>query len=169
MCMTQKRTAVFPMRKHAAFTLIEVVVSVMITGVVFAGILTGYIQSAKKAEWSGYSLAAEALNVQQLEQIRAAKWDTQGNILIDETTNLNLVGWTYAAGKWSGHSWTNLDTPFNSTNNNVVYATNYVVLSTVVVTNLPLVTVKLIQTETVWKFQGKLFTNSIATYRAPDA
>lgn len=156
-------------RRLLAFTLLEVVVSVMITGIVFAAILSGYIQSARKAEWSAYSLAAEGLNIQQLEQIRAANWDTQGLILVDETTNLNLKSWTYASGKWTGYTWTNLDTPFNSTNNTMVMATNYVTLTVVGVTTIPPVTVKCIKSDTVWKFMGKLYTNSIATYRAPDA
>jgi type II secretory pathway pseudopilin PulG len=154
----------------AAFTLLEVVVSIMLTGVVFAAVLTGYVQSARRAEWSGYSLAAEGLNIQQLEQIRAASWDTDGAIYKDDTTNMNhLKAWTYASGKYTGYSWTNLDTPFNTTNNNAILATNYVTISVVTVATNPTVTVKFIRTDTVWTFMGKKFTNSIATYRAPDA
>lgn len=156
-------------RLVTAFTLLEVVVSIMVTGVVFAAILTGYVQSARKAEWSGYSLAAEGLNVQQLEQIRAAIWDTDIVPIKDETTNLNLKAWTFASGKYTGYSWTNLDTPFNTTNNNKVFATNFVTLMTVNVSTNPPMSVKFIQADTVWKFRGKFYTNSIATYRAPDA
>lgn len=152
-----------------AFTLLEVVVSIMITGLVFAGILTGYVTSARRTEWSGFSLAAEGLNIQQLEQVRAAAWDTQGGSYKDETTNLNLKSWTYANGKWSGYSWTNLDTPFNTTNKNVVVATNYVTLRTIIVVSNPApVEIKFITSETVWSFRGKSFTNAIATYRSPD-
>lgn len=147
----------------------EVVVSIAITGVVFASVIRGYVQSAWKAEWSGFSLAAEALNIQQLEQIRAARWDTQGGSTVDETTNLNLRSWTYANGKYTGYSWTNLDTPFNSTNNNILFATNYVTLSTITLQTNPLISVKYIQCDTVWKFRAKNYTNSVATYRAPDA
>ena len=156
--------------REDAFTLLEVVFSVMITGVVFAGILTGYITSARRAEWNGYSLAAEGLNMQQMEQIRAAKWDTQTTgTNSDETTQMNLIGWAQSGGIWTGYTYTNLDTPFNSTNSStIVFATNYMTMSTITLSTNPATSIKMIKSETVWPFRGKFYTNSIATYRAPD-
>lgn len=153
-----------------AFTLVEVVISIMITGVVFAGILTGYITSARRAEWSGYMLAAEGLNMQQMEQIRAAKWDTQTTgTNWDETTNMNLIGWSQSGGVWKGYTFTNLDTPFNSTNaSTIIMATNYMTMFTLTLSTNPYTSVKMIKADTVWPYRGKFYTNSIATYRAPD-
>jgi hypothetical protein len=144
--------------------------SIVILAVAIAGLLNGFVQSGRRAEWSGYSLAAEGLNLQQLEQMRAAKWDTDGAIYVDETTNMNhLKAWTYAGGIYSGYSYTNLDLPYNTTNSTAMMVTNYFTMSVVTVATNPLVTVKFLRTDTVWQFMGKKFTNSIATYRAPDA
>lgn len=169
MLLQEAKSSNAKFQQRRAFTLLEVVVSILITGVVFAAIISGYVSSARKAEWSAYSLAAEGLNIQQLEQIRAAKWDTQGIVLIDDTTNLNLQSWAYSNGKWSGYSWTNLDTPFNTTNSTAIRATNYVTMTVVTVITNPNITVKCIVSDTVWRFMGKSYTNTIATYRAPDA
>src|ERR1035437_8503854 len=75
------------------FTLVEVVVSLGIVTLLFSGILTAYIQSSRQAEWAGYSLAAQAIGIQQIEQARSAVWDFNTNQLM----NLNLQSWTYNA------------------------------------------------------------------------
>lgn len=57
-----------------------------------------------------------------------------------------------------------LDVPM--TGSNVVYATNYTTITTIS-TAPPL---RMINVETVWRFiNGRSYTNSIVTYRAPDA
>ena len=124
-----------------AFTLAEVVMAVAITTVVFGGIVTSYIQSGRRAEWSGYSLAAHALAIQQLEQARSAKWDVQSTPVVDEITNIARV--TSAI----------LDLPISGTN--VVRATNYATVSTVAISTTPLVTVHMVEVDTVWPFRGK--------------
>ena len=50
-----------PKARVAAFTLTEVVVCVFIMMLLFGAIITSYIQTSYRAEWSGYSLAAQAL------------------------------------------------------------------------------------------------------------
>jgi prepilin-type N-terminal cleavage/methylation domain-containing protein len=75
------------------FTLVEVVIALGIVTLLFSGILTAYIQSGRQAEWAGYSLAAQAIGVQQIEQARSAVWDFNMNQL----TNLHLQSWTYNA------------------------------------------------------------------------
>jgi type II secretory pathway pseudopilin PulG len=138
-------------RGELAFTLIEVVVSSLVAGAVFAGILTAYIQAARFAEWSGYSLAAQALSIQQLEQARSAKWDTQSVPELDETVDIPSV------------TWTELDVPRSG--DNAVLATNYISM-----TNLTIATgrFKMIRVDTVWTFRQESFTNSVATFIAPD-
>jgi type II secretory pathway pseudopilin PulG len=157
--------------RTAAFTLAEVVMAVAIAALIFGGILAGNVQLTKRAEWSGQSLAAQALAIQQLEQARAALWDESQTK--NELTNLNLSGWTYdtstKVGK--GYSWANLDLPIAGTN--YIRATNYVTVTLLTnVTGLPAIKVQMVQVDTVWRFLGfggtRLYTNRIATYYAPD-
>jgi hypothetical protein len=139
---------------NRAFTLAEVVMATAITAVVFGGIVTCHIQSSRRAEWSGYSLAAQALALQQLEQARSAKWDTLTTPAVDEITNIAPV--TSAI----------LDLPISGTN--AVWATNYATVSTVTISATPYVAVHMVEVKTVWPFRRKLFTNSLADYFAPD-
>ena len=156
--------------RPSGFTLAEVVITVAISALLFGGIITAYIQSAYKAEWSGYSLAAQALAIQQLEQARAAKWDTQDTPVVTEITNLNLISWGYSAGVWSGYSTNVLDLPVSGTN--VVMVTNYTKVSPITISAVPLVTVYMVRVDTVWPFirSGRtvFFTNTVASYYAPD-
>jgi hypothetical protein len=160
--------------RTAAFTLAEVVMAVAIAALVFGGILAANVQLTKRAEWSGQSLAAQALAIQQLEQARAGVWDdTTGVQQRNELTNLNLVGWTYnaATGVGKGYSWSDLDLPIAGTN--YIRATNYVTVTLLTnVTGLPAIKLQMVQVDTVWRFLGfgatRLYTNRLATYYAPD-
>jgi prepilin-type N-terminal cleavage/methylation domain-containing protein len=150
------------------FTLIEVVVSIAVAGLIFAAIIVAYIQAANFAEWSGYSLAAHSLCVQQLEQAKGAKWDTQVVPPLDELTNcVHLASWSFANGTWSGYTNYVLDIPISGTN--VVRATNYVWLTDMAISANPPVVIKMLRVQTVWSFRGRAQTNTIATYLAPDA
>jgi hypothetical protein len=143
---------------RSAFTLMEVVVSTVVAGVIFGGVLTAYIQSARFAEWTGYSLAAQALSIQELEQARSAKWDTQGTSQTDDDVD--------ETGSIPGMSITVLDVPISG--GNPVYATNYISISNVVIVPSPLIQVKFIRVDTVWSLRAELFTNTVAAYLAPD-
>jgi type II secretory pathway pseudopilin PulG len=163
-----------PKHPAAGFTLAEVVISIAVTGLVFAGILSGYVQSARNAEWTGYSLAAQALAVQQIEQGRSAVWDYSTGTGKNELTNLNLINLQYNTGTKTatGYSWTTLDLPYSGTN--VIRATNYVTIRMIYFNNVanPPVQLQMMQVDTVWPFTvgtaPKYFTNSVATYFAPD-
>jgi type II secretory pathway pseudopilin PulG len=153
-------------RSVSGFTLAEVTISLVIAGMVFAGILTGYIQSAKRAEWSGYSLAAQAYGVQQLEQARAAVWDISSTTNVNQLTNLNMIGWAFSGNTWKGYSWTNIDIPYSGSN--FIRATNFVTVSNVTVSVLPPVSVQSVRVDTVWRYQNKNVTNTMVNYYAPD-
>jgi hypothetical protein len=146
-----------PKARAAAFTLAEVVICVFIMMLLFAGILTAYIQTSYRAEWSGYSLAAQALAIQQLEQAKAAVWDIQQTPVQNEFTNMPTV--TYAT----------LDLPVTGTN--YVYATNFATVR-LVPTSIAGVSNYMVKVDTVWPFRWKnkviLFTNTIADYYAPE-
>jgi hypothetical protein len=119
----------------------------------FGGIIYGYIHSSRSAEWSAYSFAAQSLAMQRLEQARACKWDPEATPPVDQLVNSNFPVVVSI-----------LDVPMNGSN--ITYATNITTISTIS-TAPPL---KMISVEAVWQFiNGKLYTNTIATYRAPDA
>lgn len=159
-----------------AFTLMEVVVSLAIVLAIYVGVLLAYIQSARRAEWSGRSLAAQAQAIQQVEQVRSAVWDqqtTSGSLgLRDEVQGLVLQNKVTAGLVMTGYSWTNLDLPSSGTN--YVQATNFVTITTVsnFWPSFPKITLRMIRVNTVWpcSWNGgtKLFTNTICTYSSPD-
>jgi hypothetical protein len=128
--------------------------SILIMGLVFSTVLVAYTHSSKRAEWSGMSLAAQAMCLRQMEQFFAAKWDTQANPPVDQTTNVPLAVISV------------LDLPVSGTN--VVWATNTATVSTLQISANPLVCVKMITVNTVWAFQGTVFTNTVVDYRSPD-
>jgi prepilin-type N-terminal cleavage/methylation domain-containing protein len=133
-------------------TLVEVIVSLAIGGLLFGGLLSGYMQSSMRSEWSAYDLAAQALASQRLEAARAAKWDRQAAPPIDLLVSSNFPVTVDV-----------LDIPVAGTN--VVLATNTIEIVTVS-ESPPL---KMIRSQAVWAFYNRgLFTNSTATYRAPD-
>lgn len=141
-------------KRTRGFTLAEVVMAIAVMGMIFAGVLSGYVLSARRAEWSGYSLAAHALAIQQLEQARSAKWDVMDTPAVNEITNLPAV------------TWAALDLPISGTN--AVFATNYVSVTSILTSSNPPVSVQMVQVRTVWPFRGEFFTNTIANYFAPD-
>jgi type II secretory pathway pseudopilin PulG len=137
---------------RGAFTLTEVVFSLALIGMTAGGIINGYIQAARVADWQAHSLAAESLAMQRVEQCRAAKWDTRAFPVVDQLVSSNFPTITEQ-----------LDLPTVSTN--ASYATIYTTISTVS-SSPPL---RMMQADCVWTFSGRgLFTNTIVTYRAPD-
>ncbi len=62
-------------RKTSGFTLIETLVAFVVFALVSGGIIYGYVQTNRMAEWSAISLAAQSYATQGAEQARAAKWD----------------------------------------------------------------------------------------------
>lgn len=138
--------------KVGAFTLAEVVIASGLAAMTVTAVIYGYIQSAKFAEWTSYSLAAQSLAMQRLEQCRGCKWDPLGYPPVDELVSTNFSNQVNI-----------LDIPISGTN--IVYATNYTVITSLA-TNPPL---KMIRVDCVWPFLGRgLFTNTTITYRAPD-
>jgi hypothetical protein len=141
--------------RRAGFTLAEVVMAMAIAMVVFAGIIGAYIHGCYRAEWAGYSLAAQALAIQQIEQAKSAKWDIQDVPIVNEITNLPAV------------TASQLDLPISGTN--VTWATNFI--SVMSLTNGP-VSYYFVRVDTVWPFfwrnQVTYYTNTVADYFAPE-
>lgn len=163
-------------RLQAGYSLIEVVMAAAIIALVYGVILSCYIQSGLRAQWAGYSLAAQSLATEQIEQARAATWDPAAgtNNIKNEVTNLNLSGRSYNSGSqtWSGYTTNILDVPYATTN--FITVTNYVSIQLINLNNqtVPLVQVYMIRVDTVWPFfyrsRNLYFTNTAATLLAPD-
>lgn len=139
-------------RARAAFTLAEVTISLAIAAVSIGGIVYGYISSARRAEWSSYSLAAQSLAMQRVEQTRAAKWDMLAYPVVDELQVTNFPVQREI-----------LDIPISGTN--TVYATNITTLTTISTSPH----LRQVRVDCVWNFMSMgPFTNTVVTYRAPD-
>jgi len=154
----------------------EVLIAVVIVAMMFGTIFNGYLIGAKRAQWTGYSLAAQALCVQTVEQTRSAVWDIAFSKT--EITNLNLANksLTFSGPNWimTGFTTNVMDIPWKGTN--YVMATNYITVQTVFEngTSNPWVQLQSIRVDTVWpydnwgNFSTQSYTNSICTFIAPD-
>jgi prepilin-type N-terminal cleavage/methylation domain-containing protein len=142
----------------AAFTLPEVMVALVILVLVFSAIITAYIQSSYRAEWSGMSLAAQAAAIQQLEAAKSAVWDTLQTPVMNQIIQLPTVTSVL------------LDLPVTGTN--VVYATNYTTITPINYGAASAYSVYFVQVNTAWPFRWKnqtvYFTNTVADYFAPE-
>lgn len=156
----------------AGYSLVEVVIATAIIALVYGIIITGYIQCGLRAQWSGYSLAAQSLANEQVEQARSAIWDPF--LAKNEITNLNLSSLTYTSTNktWSGYVTAILDVPYAGTNFTI--ATNFVYVQLINLNNSsnPPVQVQMVRVDTVWPFHYRArdlyFTNTSATLLAPD-
>jgi type II secretory pathway pseudopilin PulG len=143
---------------RAAFTLIEVMIGFFIFGLVTAGMIYGYVEANRIAEWSSQSLAAMSYASQGMEQMRSAQWNAE------EYSTGNGAGTTDVLGtNYSNYQVDTLDIP---TSGAPIYVTNYMT-ATQVSANPPL---KQLVSQVVWTFRssGQLFTNTMVTLRAPD-
>jgi prepilin-type N-terminal cleavage/methylation domain-containing protein len=158
--------------RRQGFTLVEILFSVVIIAMVFSGVILAYTQASYRAEWTGYSLAAEALAMKQIEQARSARFD-----LVNPDTSqrlqiysLNLLNSNLTSSKvLTGYSWTNLDLP-SAGNLNSLRATNYVTLRPIT-NNYSSGTNLMLKVETVWQFTWKttkFYTNTVCTILAAD-
>ncbi len=164
---------------QAGYSLIELVLAVAVFGLVCGLMLNCYIQAGVNAEWSGYSLAAESLGMDQVEQARQAKWDSiSGSGSCNYLLALNLLGKNLSTNlgagtiTLTGYTTNILDIPY-ATSTNYVIATNYVSTQIFNLNNNPNnAQICMLQVQTVWPFNYRstnvtYFTNTIATYLAP--
>jgi len=143
---------------RAAFTLIEVLIAFFIFGLVTSGMIYGYVEANRMAEWSSQSLAAMSYASQGMEQLRSAQWSAE------EYSTGSGAGTTDYLGAYTNIIQTDyLDVP---TSGALISVTN-IMTATQISTNPPL---KLLVSKVIWSFRitGQLFTNTIVTLRAPD-
>jgi len=124
-------------------------------GIIMGVVVHGYVSATDRAEWSAYSLAAQSVANQGIEQVRAAKWDLQKSPIIDDLGETNFT------------QVERLDVPASG---NPVYATNYV--SVITVSTYP--QLRQLRADCVWSLSSRRksisgpFTNTAVTLRAPD-
>ena len=146
-------------RLKAGFSLAETLIAFGVLGMVFAGLLYGYVQANRIAEWSSMSLAAQSYASQGTEQARAAHWSCSDSTIDDlPPTNYTFLGFMDVPAKG------NL---LDASNNLIYNLTNIVTVSNYGSGNPPL---RLIRTDCHWTFPltGKLFTNTVILIRAAD-
>lgn len=182
MILTPEKTRRWPWlrrkRGQAGFILTfwEVLISVVIVAVVFGLIFDGYITAAKVAQWSAYSMAAQSMAGQSVEQARSAVWDialqkTQVTNLTLLNSNLTINGANFT---YTGYTTNILDIPWKGTN--YVVATNYVTVTSFFQNGVsnPWIQMQSITVQTVWPFVAwghyslQYYTNTVCTFIAPD-
>ena len=147
----------------AGFTLIETLVAFMVFMLVSGGVVYGYLQTNRMAEWSAISLAAQSYASQGAEQARAAKWDPSA--YPPSTSADQMPAATYV------NSGTNyiFDIPIKGdpTSTNFPFFVTNVVTITTLQNNPPL---RQIYSQVVWTFYvtGRVYTNTVVLLRAPD-
>ena len=154
-----------------AFTLVEVLMSLLILTMVASGLIYGYVQANRMAEYSSMSLAAQSYASQGLEMARSAQWNSQiwpitnGPGKSDELPpTTNASGTVVPIVQISS-----LDIPCAGTPNGTNFAfwvTNYISV-TQVSANPPL---RQIKSDAQWTFPatGTKYVNTVITLRAPD-
>lgn len=157
------------------FTLIEILISFLVFTLSIAGLIYGYVQANRMAEWSSMSLAAQSYAAQGLEQMRSAQWNYEQYPPTNGPGTDDELPMVTAAGVWSGtdptshYSTNQVDTLDVPTSGSPIYVTNYITVTNVFANNntTPL---RLIRSDAVWSFplDGRLCTNTAITLRAPD-
>jgi type II secretory pathway pseudopilin PulG len=149
-----------------AFTLAEVMVALMIFGMVTSGLILGYVQVNRMAEWSSMSLAAQSCASQGLEVAKSGQWDymrwpntNYGPGTTDE------LGFPPAVGQTNFSTINTMDVPSTGS---PIYITNFVTICNVYPGGTP--PVRQIRSDCVWTFPltGQLYTNTMISLRAPD-
>jgi type II secretory pathway pseudopilin PulG len=143
----------------AAFTLIELMITLGIFILVTSGIVYGYVQSNRIAEWNAMSLEAQAYAAQGVEQARSATWSIS----------------TTGIGIGTGDELTAPTNYFQTNTMQVpISGQTFIVTNWITISNLNPASVayplRQIRADCYWMFPitGKWFTNTVVTERAPD-
>lgn len=138
---------------QSGFTLLEALVSTVLSGFAITGLIVGYATMAQRAEYAVYSTSAMAICQQGIEMSRAAKWDTSSSPEIDELVTGNFPSYSVVMDL-------NMDATVE------VRGTN--IFEIVKVSQNP--PIKKVKVDTIWSMDGgtTLFTNTMVVLRAPD-
>ena len=152
---------------RSGFTLAEVLVSFLIVMMVVGGIIYGYTQANRIADYTSMSLAAESEAIQGVERVRAAQWDphqfpyqTGPNTGDEVPANTTGPAMTFVDFMDVPSKGTPSQTDFNN------WVTNYIYVTAVPGSYL----LRQIQSDAVWTYAatGQVITNTVILLRAPD-
>jgi hypothetical protein len=133
-------------------TLVEVIVALAISGLMMAGIVTGYIFCTTSTVKDSLYMAANARAMERIEETRCARWDTSSLPAVDQLVATNFpdkVVTLDMSGSGSGSVLATIKTDISQ-----------------ISLSPPL---RRIHVDCIWQFKGVEFvTNSIETCRAPD-
>ena len=155
--------------QRLGFTLAEVLVAFFIFGLVVTGLIYGYVQVNRMAEFSSMSLAAQSYASQGVEMVKSAQWDYV------RWPNTNYGPGTGDELGFRPGTITNLppevDTMDVPTTGAPINVTNYISVSYVLTNWYPAYPpLRQIRADCVWSFPltGQLCTNTAIIFRAPD-
>jgi Tfp pilus assembly protein PilV len=138
--------------QQLGITLSEVVISIAVSAMSVAAVVSSYVLSARSADFISHTSAADLAAQARMEQTRAAKWDTAATPVVDEVMSTNFPAQIVP-----------LYAPV--VGGTMLYGTNYTTIA-VVSQDPPL---KYVQVDCVWSYpQRGPFTNTIVAYRSPD-
>src|SRR5688572_33511148 len=84
------RIAAHRLQRLRGITLSEVVISIAVSSLSVAAVVSSSVLSARSADYISHATAADAAANARMEQTRAAKWDTAAAPVIDELTPGNF-------------------------------------------------------------------------------
>jgi Tfp pilus assembly protein PilV len=170
--MTLRLTQVNGRRGRAGFSLVEILIAFLLFGMTVSGLIYGYEQANRMAEMSSMSLAAQSIAQQGMEQAMSAQWDSQmypvtnGPGTADEIRLFNNAGVCTNSDVTSHTNYSQtdfLDVPSTGAQISIM---NYISVTNISI-NPPL---RQIRSDCVWTLplDGKSYTNTVVTQRAPD-
>ena len=146
------RIAANRLQRLRGITLSEVVISIAVSALSVAAVVSSSVLSARSADWISHSTAADAAANARMEQTRAAKWDSAASPVIDDLAPVNFPEQVVP-----------LYVPV--VGGAILYGTNRVTIAPV--SDLP--PLRMVQVECVWSYPERgPFTNSVVMYRSPD-
>jgi type II secretory pathway pseudopilin PulG len=148
-----------------AFSLIEVCIACVILALAMSGLMYGYVQANRMAEWSSMSLAAQSYASQGAEQLRAADWRPRD----PSTVHGANTGWEIWPIPYTNQTTGILDIPIkgNPASTNFAFFVTNIVTVTEPSTNPPLLQIR---SDAYWIFPltGQQYKNTVILQRAPD-
>lgn len=169
------QTRIAHVRGRFAFTLAEVLVSIVILAIVVSGVTYGYMEINRIAVWDSMNQAAQAAATRGMEAARAAKWNpwvTSTNTTAQPGSQDELPAQVNGQPALIQTNILDIPSKGNPGNNFNYYATNYVYVTWYPNTNAQTTPpVRQIWSACVWRFplgQTRLFTNIVVTLRGPD-
>ena len=149
-----------------AMTLPEVLIAIIVLSVVMGGIIMGYVQANRMAEFCSQSLAATSYASQGLERMRSAQWSAEMVFVTNGPGTTDVLPLRKQADGTFSYSTNEVDVLDVPSTGYQISVTNYLTV-TQIYTNPSL---RMIVSQVVWTFPltGQQYTNTMVTLRAPD-